>query len=204
MEKARTRGACQAPRREAAKYVAKIIATGGIGHSRTNTALDDITSSTLGREGTNEARTRRPNKVSISPNPTCVKEFFVNFTKQKNTCTRYKATCKVERVDLSGKDSKIEETTRGLIMWKRDLLPPKALLVVSLLITEREECHVITKKKRRVCRTLNPRTRETVKHGRDRKLARELAHKEIVSARGVTPDTKGRTNPRHEPAAHNT
>ena len=159
---------------------------------------------TLDREGTKEARTRRPNNVSISPNPTFVKEYFVNFTKQKNASTRYKTACKVERVDLSGKDSELGEITSGLIVWKRDLLPPKMLLAVPLLITEREECDEVTKEGSRICRTQNPTTRETVKREQEGKLAGELAHKKVVLARDVTSDRKGKTNSRHEPIAHST
>ena len=157
VEKARTRGACQAPRRGAAKYAAKTTVTGGSGHSR-----DDITSLTAGTKGTREDQARRPDKVSVSPNPACVKILAVNFTKQRNACMRCKDTYKVERIDLAERDNKTIETTRRLITWKRELLPPKPLLAVPLMITESKECHVITKKNRRACRTLNPKARETI------------------------------------------
>ena len=204
VKKARTRGACQAPKRKAAKSVAKVTATGGVRHPRIKRVLDDITSLTLDREGTKEAQIRRPNKVSISLNPTCVKEYFVNFTKQKTTCTRYKAACKVKRGDLSRKESELGEITRRLIVRKRDLLPPKALLAVLLLKIEREECDEVTKERRRVCKTQNPTARETVKHEQDGTLAGEPAHEKVVSTKGETLDREGRMNSRHELAAHST
>ena len=188
MEKARTRGDCQAPRRGVAKYAAKTTATGGSGHSR-----DNITSLTVGTEGTREDRARRPDKISVSPNPACVKTLAVNFKKQRNTCMRCKDTHKVERIDLAERDNKIVEKTRRLITGKRELLPPKPLLAVPLMITECKECHVITKKNRRACKTLNPKARETVTQGQDGKPAGETAHKETASARGVTHDKEGET-----------
>ena len=144
MEKARTRGDCQAPRRGVAKYAAKITATGESGHSR-----DDITSLTVGIEDTREDRAKRPDKVSVSPNPACMKTLAVNFKKQRNACMRCKDTHKVERIDLAEKDNRIVEKTRRLITGKRELLPPKLLLAMLLMITTREESHVITKKNRR-------------------------------------------------------
>ena len=127
MEKARTRGDCQAPRRGVTKYTTKTTAT-----RESRRPRDDITSLTVGTKGTREDRARRPDKVSISSNPACVKILVVNFKKQRNACMR--CTHKVERIDLAEKDNRIVEKTRRLITEKRELLPPKPLLVVPLMI----------------------------------------------------------------------
>ena len=111
----------------------------------------------MGTKGTREDRARRPDKVSVSPNPACAKILAVNFKKQRNAYMR--CTHKVERIDLTEKDNRIVEKTRRLITGKRELPPPKPLLAVPLMITAREESHVITKKNRRTCRTLNPKAR---------------------------------------------
>ena len=148
VKKAKAQGAYQASRREATKTtMAKITATRGIRHPRIKREGDDITSLTLDREGTRVAQTRRSTKVNISLNPTYVKVYFVNSTRHKTAFTRYKAVCREERADLSGKERENEEITKRLKVRRCIVLPPKALLVVPKGRTGREECTEVTKER---------------------------------------------------------
>ena len=205
VKKARSQGAYQASRREAAKTgVAKITAIRGVRHPQIKIEGDDITNLTLDREGTKVAQTRRPTKVNISLNPTYVKVYFVNSTRHKAACTRHKVACREERADLLGKERENEEITKRLKVRRRVVLSPKALLAVSKNRTEREECAKVIKERRGVHWIRNPTSRKTMKSERVETLAGVPAPKKTVSAKGEASDKECGMNSKYEPVIRNT